>query len=321
MQILRDINNHIFTPHDSLENWLRTHKRPYAIASMQLPGLFNSDKYTFHLIMFLLALTIEVTGALVLALPFGASLGMIGAVIGSVGFIMDFGIAFILLFPNSNLCYFNNLRILYSSDDGAVAAIDNKIKAIERLKNLGYFIILVVAGIKIYFLKEGFGVVEMPVYVMSFLFLVAAAIHIKYTEHFFAFYVKFFLSANQERNANLHVGGHAAVPQEIFTTTKLIQFTAIPNKCPHSIVPSEEEVQVKLSTDVEEKRFKSILNVTGLITDNDVEILCKSQPSEAARRDIVIELLYLQLNNVTPTNNLQQFVASLPIHRQLIKHQ
>lgn len=317
MKILRDIDNHIFSPKNSLENWLRTHKRSFTVAGLQFPGIFNTDKYTFHLIMFLTVLSIEILGAVVLALPFGAGLGIVGAIIGSIGFIMDFSIAYILIFPNRDICYLNNIRIIYSSNAPAESQIDEFINKIKFKKLVGYGIIFLIAVIKIYFLKEGFGVLEMPVFIMSFLFLIAAVIHIYYTEYYFS--GRFFnVAAKQERASRLSVGEQTMQPTEIYTSVILKGFTEIQNKCPHSIKPSEEKVDVQLSTGTIEKRYKSTLERKGLITDSDLETLCGSQPEDAQKRDLALELLYCQLNEVTPSEKYKQFFNSLNPHRTKI---
>ena len=320
MKILKEIDKHVFTPHNSLDNWMRTHKRPYSIAGLQMPGLFNSDKYNFHLIMFLLALSVEIFGALFLALPFGADLGTTGAMVGSIGFVLDFGIAFILLFSNSNLCYFKNLLILYASNAGSSAAIGDKVKSIYSTKRLGYTVILLIAVLKICVLVNGWGSADIPmtIYVLSFLFLVTAIIHIRYTEFFFAFYGKFLPAASQDKNDYIIVTGRTAQPQEIYTTTKLQKFDAIQDSCLHSIEPTDIKIKIKNSIGVIEDRYKSIIYISGLITDNDAEILCRSQPGDTGKRDLGVELLALQLNYVTPSERLQNFVNSLPKHRILI---
>lgn len=312
MPILRDIDDHVFTPRTSLEAWLRTYKRPYSVAGMQFPGLYNTDKAAFHFGMFMLALFIEVTGTLVLALPMGAGLGIVGAVIGSVGFILDFGIAFALLFLNRNLSYFSNLRILYDSDNRSISKIDGIMNGIKSLKNAGYFVILLVAGVKIYFLKEGFGVLEMPVFVMAFLFVSAAVIHIKYTEYFFAFGL-FLVSASSERKASRIDGVIKPDLHEIYTTNALKSFEAIPRKCPHFINPTNELVKITLSTGVVEERYKTEVGIYGFITDRDLETLCDTQPIAAQKRDLAVELLFLQLGDTAPSEKYTNL--PVPLHR------
>lgn len=315
--LLKDIDNHIFRPKKSLENWLHNYKRPYSIAGMQFPGLFNSHNFYYHRAMFFIALIIEIIGSLVLALDIGAGLGLIGAIVGSVGFVMDFGIAFILLFFNGDIVYFANKRILFTGADGTVSEIDDKIKATKNKKKVGYFIILLVAVVKIYFLYEGFGVFEMPIIVMGFLFIIAAIIHIRYTEYFFAF-LRFKLSAIRDRNNNRAIGHLGEDSSELYTIVELIKFDAIPSKCPHSIIPTNELVDVKLSNGITEKRYKSTLISSGLMTDNDVETLCKSQGNGTRGRDLAIELLAFQLNDVAPSKKYLQFNQGLPIHIEKI---
>lgn len=307
--ILRDIDEHIFEPRQSLESWLSTHKRPYPVSGLTMFGFFNTHKTYFG--AFLIALFIEILGGVVLALDFefGAGLGIIGGIIGAGAFIIDFTIAFFASYLNGYITYFNNKKMLYGSDHVTQKFISDEIDKIKRLKLISTIIIYAVAAVKIWFFYEGFGMIEMPVLVMTFLFILVAFIHTNYTEYYFAWF-RFKQNANKDKNGLIQLGQATNNNIDIYTSNKLSDFKGIPAKCPHDIVSSDFKVKIKLASGQIEERYRSILTKQGIITDTDIDILCKSQQI-AQQQFLAMELLNIQLNMVTP-EKYRTFINRLP---------
>jgi hypothetical protein len=311
-EILKDIDEHIFEPNRSLEYWLATHKRPYPINGLTMFGLFNTQNTYFG--AFLIAVFIEILGGFVLALDFefGAGLGVVGGIVGALAFIFDFTIAYYSSYLNGYITYFNNKKMLYGADHKTQSYINDEISKVKTLKFISIIIIYIIAAIKIWLFYEGFGMIEMPVLIMTFLFILVAFIHTRYTEYFFAWF-RFNRAARKEKNHARKLGETRPIPIDFYTPSALKNFIGTPEICPHDIIATNEKINIKLASGQIEERYKNELLSKGLITDSDVNTLCKSQEI-SQQQFLAIELLNIQLNKVTPEkyktfiNNLPQYI-------------
>lgn len=309
--ILRDIDTHHFEPVESLESWLATHKRPYStFGGTTLSGLFNTHNTYWG--VFLLAVSIEIIGAVFLATNFldaGADLGLVGGIIGASALILDLTFAYLASPLNGYIIYLENKQQLYSSEPKTKKFLADEVNKVKKNKMIFSALILLVAAVKIFFFYQGYGAFDMPVFIMTFLFILVGIIHIFCTEYFFA-WIKFNSEANKDKRKNLRLGQASIDNVDIYTANKLTDFVGIPQTCPHDIISSDERVNVRLASGQIEQRYKSILRKKGLITDADVDILCKKQELTQSR-DLAIELLRIQLSAVIP-KKYQQIISTLP---------
>jgi uncharacterized membrane protein len=309
--ILKDIDNHHFEPIESLEAWLATHKRPYStFGGTSLSGLFNT--HNTYSVLFLIAVFIEVIGAVFLATDFlgaGAELGLVGGIIGASALILDLTFAYLASPLNGYITYLENKQQLYSSEPKTKQFLSDEINKVKNNKMIFSALILGVSAVKIFFFYQGYGAFVMPVFVMTFLFILVGIIHIFCTEYFFA-WKKFKSEANKDKKKHLQLGEANIDSVDIYTVNKLTSFEGIPQTCPHDIIASDEKINVRLASGQIEQRYKSILRKKGLVTDADVDILCKKQELTQSR-DLAIELLRIQLSAVIP-KKYQQMISKLP---------
>lgn len=282
------IDNHLFEINTATQRkWLSTPKKPYAIVHNEYVGYLSTDNFSKYHMAFFTVLLLEIFGVLVLA--FGAGFGVVGAIGGAVLIAVDIVFAIAISTSNAKLCYLKNKIKLFITNN----LISTSIRKEENRKKWLSICVYFIALAKIAFMVQGYGEINPVNITMAVFFIVIAFLHTKFTDFYISSFP--FTSAAGKDETNNGPDNNVYPPVQIYTDNKLHKVDGI-GVAKHKLIPTDEMVNVLVhGSQQPQQRYVSNFIQCGLLTDNDISLLCSTQPTPNQKQDLVLELLNLQL--------------------------